>query len=179
MLKDSKAETLAFNSIPCILLTKRFSRNAFVFHSIEMAISTNSKLGFKIPPLSLIPEDDVLEDRSDSTKYCSFKLLMLPGTAGSTTAYYFTLLSQGGRKTVDLRTHQVVSGRPEGLRQPQRHCPSWKERMSQEMCSGGALTVYPAGVDAKIVMRHNIAKQLAREAIIDMQPWLQHPKKTP
>jgi phenylalanyl-tRNA synthetase alpha subunit len=65
-------------------------------------MATNDK---EVPPLSLIPEDEVLsEDQKDSAKYCSFKLFTLPasaaGTNGNMSKYSFTMMKVDGTQSI-------------------------------------------------------------------------------
>ena len=49
--------------------------------------------------LSLIPEENTSEDREDSTKYCSYKLLVAPGST-NTNKYTFTMLKVDGNQSI-------------------------------------------------------------------------------
>ena len=100
------------------------------------------------PPLSLIPDDDVSADKSDSTKYCSFKLLTSPGTA-ATTKYTFTMLKPDGSQSIrdHIRWTQNIQKVFTGLNITSHED---KRRMTEEMCSGSTLTAYTAGVNSGI-----------------------------
>ena len=58
------------------------------------------------PPLSLVPEEEIPEDRTDSTKYCTFKLFTSPAAAAAggananTSKYSFTMMKVDGTQSI-------------------------------------------------------------------------------
>ncbi len=110
-------------------------------------------------PLSLIPEDEVSEDASDSTKYCSFKLRTAPGHATNTSKYSFTMIKVDG--TQSIREHikwtrnigKVFEGQELTNVHDQLH-------MLQEMCPGSALTALNAGIATSRASRWELLRAL-------------------
>ena len=127
-------------------------------------VETNAKAK-EVPPLSLIPEDEVSEEY-DSTKTASFKLLTAPGAAlvaggAAPTKYSFTMLKVDG--TQSIREHitwyknilKVFAGLNVNDATDQR-------RMTEELCFGAALTAYSAGVELSMSAAWETRKTIAR-----------------
>ena len=122
-------------------------------------MAANNDSGKEIPFLSLIPEEQSSEEREDSTKYCSYKLLVAPGTT-NTNKYTFTLLKVDGTQSIRAilkwtrDTPIVFKGL--GI----NDAPT-KYAMIQEMCSGATLTAFNAGVEASVLLSWDVARQTA------------------
>ena len=102
----------------------------------------------EVPPLSLIPEDDVSTDDKDSTKYCSFKLFTSPVAAqadpATATKYSFTMMKVDG--TQSIRDHLTWCDNIDkvfiGMNLTDM---SERYHLMKEMCEGEALTALEAG----------------------------------
>ena len=129
-----------------------------MYYSSTMASRQEEERKKEVPPLSLVPDDDVTdEQKSDSTKYSSFKLLASPGTVGSTTKYTFTIMKVDGSQSIrdHIRWSQNIAKVFTGL--GITDCDD-KRRMTEELCSGSVLTAYIAGIDTAIATRWEVER---------------------
>ena len=128
-------------------------------------VESNAKAK-EVPPLSLIiPEDEVSEEY-DSTKCASFKLLTSPGAvtaAGGAppTKYSFTMLKVDGTQSIreHIKWYNNVLKVFAGLNVTG---PTDRKRMTEELCTGAALTAYSAGVENSNMNRWEVAKVQTR-----------------
>ena len=118
----------------------------------------------EVAPLSLVPEDDVSEDKSDSTRYCSFKLRSSPADADSA-KYSFTMMKVDGSQSIrdHIRWTRNIVKVFTGLNIMDVHD---QRRMTEEICLGSVLTAYQAGVVASMAARHLGLKMVRRAATI-------------
>ena len=106
-------------------------------------MASNNSNTKEIPLLPLTLEELASEEKEDSSHYCSYKLLVAPGTT-NTNKYSFTMLNVDGTQSIrailkwtrDILTvfkGLAIAGAPT------------KHAMVQEMCSGGTLMAFNAG----------------------------------
>jgi hypothetical protein len=129
----------------------------------------------EVPPLSLVPEDDVLTDDKDSTKFCSFKLFTSSAAARTAPTmamkYTFTMMKVDG--TQSIRDHlrwcdnldKVFNG---------RNLTDISERylLMKEMCEGEALTALEAGTNGNLQLRFLVLQACAiNNAIHRFTTW--------
>ena len=105
-------------------------------------VETNAKAK-EVPPLSLIPEDEVSEEY-DSTKCASFKLLTAPNAViaaggAAPTKYSFTMLKVDGTQSIreHIKWYNNVLKVFNGLNVTG---PTDQKCMTEELCMGAALT---------------------------------------
>ena len=133
-------------------------------------MTTNRNDSGEIPPLSLVPDDEVIEDKTDSTKYCIFKLFTSPAAAirpnNPNTAYYsFALKKVDG--TQSIRDHIKWTKDTVTVLDGQNITDADdKLQLLQQMCSGEALTAFNAGVQ----VCHMANWMLARGRAVQAQP---------
>ena len=122
-------------------------------------MAANNDSQKETPFLSLIPEDHTSEDREDSTRYCSYKLMVAPGTT-NTNKYTFTMLKVDGTQSIRaiLKWSQDVTTVFKGLGITD---DPTKYAMIQEMCSGAILTAFNAGVEASLQLTWENDRRLA------------------
>jgi len=96
----------------------------------------------EIPFLSLVPEEES-EEREDSSKYCSYKLMVAPKSTSNTNKYTFTMLKVDGTQSIRaiLKWTRDIEVVFKGL--DVEDAPE-KFSMIQEMCSGATLTAFNA-----------------------------------
>ena len=102
-------------------------------------------------PLSLVPQDDDGTSK-DSTEYATFKLKASPGNDASKTKYGFTMAKVDGTQSVRQHLKWVSDLNKVYVGMRMESAPD-KQRLAEQMCSGGFKTAYMNGIEKAINIR--------------------------